>query len=224
VLSGTGVPDNSAGKDGDFYLDTAADVLYGPKASGTWPDPGTSLAGATGSPGPQGPQGATGPAGPQGPQGLSGSSGVQIDAGWLSMYQNGDGSYTCIGVGVGPDAGSLQFTAVANPYDSTKEMCIVSGFPNLAIPVSVEPDGYSAASPQPVVLFGQPGDVNCLGSYTGAGGCVDVTVSDSALRDVVVYNWEAMQTAPSAAMSSAAAQRARQAERRLAAAMRTRHA
>jgi len=31
VLSGTGAPAVSAGHDGDFYLDTTADVLYGPK-------------------------------------------------------------------------------------------------------------------------------------------------------------------------------------------------
>ncbi|HEV8622477.1 MAG TPA: hypothetical protein VGR33_06260, partial [Actinomycetota bacterium] len=33
---------------GDFYLDTSAWVLYGPKASGAWPGSGTSLVGPTG--------------------------------------------------------------------------------------------------------------------------------------------------------------------------------
>jgi len=33
---------------GDFYLDTTAWVLYGPKASGVWPGPGTSLVGPAG--------------------------------------------------------------------------------------------------------------------------------------------------------------------------------
>jgi hypothetical protein len=34
---------------GDFYLDTTAWVLYGPKASGAWPGSGTSLVGPAGS-------------------------------------------------------------------------------------------------------------------------------------------------------------------------------
>jgi hypothetical protein len=63
VLNGTGAPDNTVGHDGDFYLDTAAEVLYGPKAGGAWPTPGTSL---TGQPGPQGPAGPAGPAGSAG--------------------------------------------------------------------------------------------------------------------------------------------------------------
>lgn len=74
VLNGTGAPAGTLGHDGDFYLDTAADILYGPKASGTWPMPGTSLvgpAGRTGSTGPAGPQGF---AGPQGPAGADGST------------------------------------------------------------------------------------------------------------------------------------------------------
>lgn len=68
VLNGTGAPADSVGNNGDFYIDTAADVLYGPKANGTWPAAGASLAG------PAGPKGDTGPAGPQGPPGPPGPS------------------------------------------------------------------------------------------------------------------------------------------------------
>jgi hypothetical protein len=71
VLNGTGAPADTVGHDGDFYLDTAADVLYGPKASGTWPAVGTSLIGTPG---------ATGPAGPQGPQGAPGPTGSGLSA------------------------------------------------------------------------------------------------------------------------------------------------
>ena len=70
MLNGTGAPASAVGHDGDFYLDTAAEVLYGPKASGTWPAAGTSLAG------PAGPQGPAGPEGPQGPPGSGGISSV----------------------------------------------------------------------------------------------------------------------------------------------------
>jgi hypothetical protein len=71
VLNGTGAPADTVGRDGDFYLDTAADVLYGPKAGGGWPANGTSLTGAPGATGPAGPQGPQGPPGPAGSGGLS---------------------------------------------------------------------------------------------------------------------------------------------------------
>lgn len=75
VLNGTGPPGSSAGNNGDFYIDTAADVLYGPKAGGSWPTPGVSL---TGTPGATGPAGPAGPAGSQGPPGVgtAGQSGL----------------------------------------------------------------------------------------------------------------------------------------------------
>lgn len=44
ILSGTGVPSASLGKNGDFYIDTTADNIYGPKTLGLWGLP-TSLFG-----------------------------------------------------------------------------------------------------------------------------------------------------------------------------------
>ena len=64
VLNGTGAPDNATGSNGDFYIDTSANMLYGPKAGGSWPS-GTSL---------------TGPAGPPGPAGPAGSGGGSLDS------------------------------------------------------------------------------------------------------------------------------------------------
>ena len=53
VLNGTGVPSNSLGVNGDFYINTANNQIYGPKAGGTWPA-GVSLVGPTGAQGPTG--------------------------------------------------------------------------------------------------------------------------------------------------------------------------
>jgi hypothetical protein len=53
VANGTTDPATSTGVDGDFYINTATNTLFGPKASGTWPT-GESLVG------PQGATGATG--------------------------------------------------------------------------------------------------------------------------------------------------------------------
>lgn len=58
-FSGSGVPDNDLGSNGDFYLDLSVTRLYGPKALSDWGS-GVSLIGATGS---TGATGATGPAG-----------------------------------------------------------------------------------------------------------------------------------------------------------------
>lgn len=56
VLNGTGAPGGGTGVDGDFYIDTAADSIYGPKAGGVWGS-GTSLIGPTGATGAAGADG-----------------------------------------------------------------------------------------------------------------------------------------------------------------------
>ena len=71
VLNGTTNPTNQ-GVEGDFYINTNSNTLFGPKAGGIWPS-GVSLVGpagvtgaigASGAQGVQGPTGATGAAGP----------------------------------------------------------------------------------------------------------------------------------------------------------------
>lgn len=61
ILYGTDAP-TTEGQNGDFYIRTSTNYLYGPKAGGSWPT-GTSLIGATGPTGPTGSAGATGPQG-----------------------------------------------------------------------------------------------------------------------------------------------------------------
>lgn len=79
ILSGTAVP-TSQGVNGDFYLKTDTNVLYGPKTGGSWGSP-TSLVG---------PQGSTGAQGPSGAQGVQGAVGAQGVAG--KTWQNGTGA------------------------------------------------------------------------------------------------------------------------------------
>lgn len=62
LLYGSGAPTSSTGVNGNWYIDSTAKMLYGPKASGSWPA-GIALVGPTGS---VGPQGVTGPQGPLG--------------------------------------------------------------------------------------------------------------------------------------------------------------
>jgi len=72
VLNGITNPAAGIGVNGDFYINTATNTLFGPKANGAWPA-GVSLIGPQGI---QGLTGATGPAGAQGIQGLPGTNGA----------------------------------------------------------------------------------------------------------------------------------------------------
>lgn len=74
VRNGSGDPSSGLGVDGDFYIDTTATEIYGPKAAGAWGS-GTSLIG------PQGPVGATGATGPAGPVAGSDTQIIFNDAG-----------------------------------------------------------------------------------------------------------------------------------------------
>lgn len=48
IRAAAGAPEASLGNDGDFYFDTTAKVLYGPKADGEWPENGVNLQGPQG--------------------------------------------------------------------------------------------------------------------------------------------------------------------------------
>ena len=83
ILSGTGTPAAAIGSDGDFYIDTSANKLFGPKGASTagqWAATATALVGPAGNTGPagsSGPAGANGPAGLTGPPGATGPAGAQ---------------------------------------------------------------------------------------------------------------------------------------------------
>jgi hypothetical protein len=75
VLSGTGAPNSGLGRDGEFYIDTAANEIYGPKAAGAW-GTGVSLVGPPGADGQDGAPGADGAAGTNGADGAPGADGA----------------------------------------------------------------------------------------------------------------------------------------------------
>ncbi len=76
VWNGTAAPPPSdIGVNGDFYINTSTNMLFGPMANGLWPSSGVSLTGQQGPAGPTGQTGATGAAGPQGPTGPAGPTG-----------------------------------------------------------------------------------------------------------------------------------------------------
>jgi Collagen triple helix repeat (20 copies) len=79
VLNGASDP-VAQGVDGDFYINTTTDFIFGPKTGGSW-GTGTSLVGPAGADGSDGADGATGPAGADGSDGAPGAPGATGDAG-----------------------------------------------------------------------------------------------------------------------------------------------
>ena len=59
ILYGSGAPSSGLGIDGNFYINTTAHILYGPKTAGAWGS-GTSLVGPAGANGTNGTNGAAG--------------------------------------------------------------------------------------------------------------------------------------------------------------------
>jgi hypothetical protein len=90
VLNGTGAPDDvTDGVDGDFYIDTAAIDIYGPKTAGAW-GTGVSLVGPPGTDGDDGLDGTDGNTVLSGSGAPSGGLGVDgdfyIDTAALAFY------------------------------------------------------------------------------------------------------------------------------------------
>ncbi|MCD6502447.1 hypothetical protein J7L01_07570, partial [bacterium] len=110
IHNGTVDPTSGDGIDGDFWINTTTNYIWGPKASGAWPSSGVSLVGPIGPEGPTGPRGyglayrwdgtklwvkvdssgadssysdLQGPAGPAGPQGPAGT-GLTNRGAWVS--------------------------------------------------------------------------------------------------------------------------------------------
>jgi hypothetical protein len=75
LLSGGANPSSAIGNNGDFYINTTTETLFGPKVAGVWPS-GVPIIGPTGVTGPQGVQGPTGPVGATGVTGPVGATGV----------------------------------------------------------------------------------------------------------------------------------------------------
>ena len=92
MLNGAGSPGPSIGSVGDFYIDTQADAIYGPKSTGGWTGP-TSLVGA------------------QGPAGTSNSS----NAAPTLLLSSGDATIqTDDGMGDGPVSQLLPLSGVVD--------------------------------------------------------------------------------------------------------------
>jgi hypothetical protein len=92
VLSGSGVPSSGFGNDGDFYIDTTALKIYGPKTSGAW-GAGADLKGTDGTDGSDGTDGTDGlgvPSGGATGYGLVKNSATDNDTVWMRVLKPAD--------------------------------------------------------------------------------------------------------------------------------------
>ena len=72
ILSGT-IDPTTEGSDGDFYINTTSDTIWGPKAGGSWAGTSENIVGPTG---PSGSDGSDGAAGADGADGADGATGA----------------------------------------------------------------------------------------------------------------------------------------------------
>lgn len=86
ILSGTSNPTSAQGAVGDFYINTASYLIFGPKTSSGWGS-GKSVLGATGAKGDKGDKGDTGARGATGATGAKGDKGDKGDRGYI-IYQS----------------------------------------------------------------------------------------------------------------------------------------
>ena len=189
--SGTTGPLSGFGNSGDFFLDTNAGRLYGPKDSGVWgggvlltagQQGATGATGAAGSNGSNGSTGATGSTGVTGSTGPSGARGATLLAGSgapLNAYGlDGDWYIDTLGADFyGPKAGgswgaaTIDLLAITGPTGAASTVTGPTG------PVSTAPGPTGAAS----TITGPTGPSGPIGA-TG----VLPTNADSALN---LYLW-----------------------------------
>ena len=131
VLNGIINPVAGTGVNGDFYINTATNTLFGPKANGAWPA-GVSLIGPQGPAGVAGPQGPTGPIGLQGPIGLTGPQGLAGAAG-ATGATGAPGPQ-------GPQG--IQGPAGTNGTNGTNGTAVLNGITNPAAGIGVNGDFY----------------------------------------------------------------------------------
>jgi|GEM_PF-6137971 len=112
VLNGATDPVSTTGSNGDFFINTATKTIFGPKANGVWPTPGTSLVG------PKGDAGSPGAKGDAGSPGAKGDAGAPANVSVGTVSSLAVGAAPTVNVTGTPPAAVLNFgfPASANIY------------------------------------------------------------------------------------------------------------
>jgi hypothetical protein len=173
VLSGAGAPSAISGNIGDFYIDTAADVLYGPKNVAGWGN-GINLVGPKGD---QGPVGQTGAVGAQGVPGPKGDPGPPGPAGGALTSLDSLGGIACNTTS--PDKGTLTIS-----FNSTTHVATLTCVPSM-YQLSVTNIGNTAGT-----VTSSPAAISCgttCSAYFNAG--TQVVLTANAPSGVTLVGW-----------------------------------
>ena len=186
LLSGVSAPQNNLGSNGDFYLNTSTQQIYGPKLSGAWPATGVSLVGAIGATGVAGATGTTGATGAMGAAGATGSAGTTGAPG-------ATGASLLSGNGVP----NIAFGAVNDFYINTANNSLIgpktaTGWPSVGISL-VGPTGVagSAGTNGTSILAGAGTPASTLGNN---GDLYFDTGARTILGPKALGNWPATGT------------------------------
>lgn len=119
MLNGLVNPTTGVGVNGEFYINTATNALFGPKAGGAWPA-GVSLIGPTGSTGATGPQGPTGPTGLLSPGSTAGNTPYWNGTSWVTNNSNIFNNGANVGVGTVTPGAKLDVAGSVRIADGTQ--------------------------------------------------------------------------------------------------------
>lgn len=143
LRSGAGVPGAGLGNNGDFYINTSASTIYGPKTAGAWGSP-TSIVGPTGATGGVGPTGATGATGADGKTVRNGSGAPSNGLGVDGDFYINTAIWSIYGpkaAGVWPAGVTLvgpQGPAGSSVYTWAKVVRSTDQTPNGGVPISYD--------------------------------------------------------------------------------------
>lgn len=141
VINGVDAPSVFVGQVGDFYIDTKASKLYGPKtfASG-WGTPISLIgpAGATGPQGSTGPQGLTGATGPAGANGTNGATGPAGGFGSYGSFYDATTVTLALGTPTPVPLGSTVFASGISIAEGSKITMANTGKYNIAFSIQVQ--------------------------------------------------------------------------------------
>jgi hypothetical protein len=161
VLSGTINPASGTGSDGDFYINTTTNQIFGPKSLGAWGS-GVSMVGPQGVAGATGPSGAIGATGPQGPIGLTGATGATGPAGPTGLLSAGTAS------GNTPYWNGLSWVLNSNNiYNNGGNVGIGTNSPTSKLEVTGEVEVVSTNTGGPMLLVSTQNTPPVTSSQTG---------------------------------------------------------
>lgn len=172
IFWGTTGPATNIGRSGDFYIDGAAGVLYGPKANNAW---GGGLLLQSG---PSGPTGAAGPSGPTGAaSSVTGPTGATGATGAASVVTGPTGPMGSTGPQVtgptgasGPTGPTGAASSVAGPTGATGAASTITGPTGASVTGPTGATGASVVGPT-----GATGAASTVTGPTGATGPIGST-------------------------------------------------